>query len=68
MQSKYKNFLCFKNLTLLPYDKKLINLSMLENNEIEYLKQYYMEIDELITPLLSPAARNWLISELSMFI
>ncbi len=67
-QSKYTNFLCFKNLTLLPYDKELINLSMLENNEIEYLKQYYLEIDELITPLLSSPAKAWLRNELSIFL
>ncbi len=38
---KQKNgFLCFKQLTCVPYDKRLINITMLTNDEINWLNDY----------------------------
>ena len=66
-KSSHANFLCFKNLTLLPYDKKLIKLEMLNEGEIDYIKQYYKHIENEVKPLLSEEAKEWLSEEISLF-
>ncbi len=36
-----KTFLCFDTLTLIPYEKKLINKSLLNENELNYVNNYH---------------------------
>jgi Xaa-Pro aminopeptidase len=39
-KSKHDGFLEFKNLTLIPYEKKLIDYNMLNKAEINYIRKY----------------------------
>jgi len=56
-------YLGFENVTLVPYERKLINLSMLNKREIEFINQYYQEIREKVLPHLShnQKAHQWLL-------
>ncbi|OEY86962.1 aminopeptidase [Wolbachia pipientis] len=40
VDKKANNFLCFKQLTCVPYDKRLIDMSMLTKDEINWLNDY----------------------------
>jgi Xaa-Pro aminopeptidase len=59
-ESETPGFLEFENLTLVPYDKNLIDLTLITKVELEYLKSYYEKIVKLIGPNLSPKAQEWL--------
>ncbi len=65
-KSTEAHYLEFDNLTLVPYSKDLIDLKMLNNEEITYLKQYYQAISELVCPLLSSKAKDWVEQELGL--
>jgi Xaa-Pro aminopeptidase len=58
-ESDHLNFLEFENLTLVPYAKELIDFNMLERRHLEYLRQYYQKIRDLIYDLLSIHAKKW---------
>lgn len=60
------NFLGFEMLTLVPYAKNLIDFSMLSNQEILFLKDYYKKIDSNISPLLSKDEKVWLSWQLQL--
>ncbi|KAF2077691.1 hypothetical protein CYY_001007 [Polysphondylium violaceum] len=65
VQTPFNNgtFLGFENVTLVPYERKLINLSMLNAQEIALINQYYQEIREKVLPTLShnTKAHQWLL-------
>lgn len=58
--SEYPNFLCFKNLTLVPIDKRAINKYLLNDEEITWLNIYHQEIFEKISPYLNSTEKEWL--------
>ena len=49
----------FKNLTMVPYAKNLIDFSMLTKQEFSQIKDYYSEINEKIRPRLPIKSREW---------
>ncbi|MBF8246380.1 MAG: M24 family metallopeptidase [Rickettsia sp.] len=55
-----KNFLKFQNLTLVPYDKQLIDKKLLTEKEIEYINAYYEDVMKYIYPELSKRAQKWM--------
>ena len=57
---KNKNKKFFKNLTLVPIDFDLINLKLLNNNEIIYLKSYHKYIYKNLSLYLNKKERIWL--------
>lgn len=59
---KKDNYLCFDTLTLVPYDSKMIDKTILTQDEISYIRKYYDKIHELVYPLLSFEAKKWFIS------
>ena len=59
---KDKNKLCFKNLTLAPIDKELINFKLLNRNENKYLSKYHLEVYSKISKYLNVKEKNWLAS------
>ncbi len=59
-----KNYLEFDTLTLIPYEKDLINYGMLNIDEINYIKQYYQKIKKQVFPLLSIRGQKWLSNQL----
>lgn len=64
--SEYGKFFEFEDLTLVPYCKKLINMSMLDETEIMQIKNYYNQISTIILPLLDKDSAIWLESELKI--
>ena len=58
---EYGNFLQFETLTLVPIDKKLINVELLNKQELAWINSYHKKVFETINPLLSDAnEQKWL--------
>ncbi len=58
---KIKNVLKFKNLTMAPIDKDLINEKLLTFDEKEYLLKYNLEIYTNISKFLNKKEKKWLL-------
>ena len=56
----YNRFLAFDPLTLVPYDRRLIDTSMLTKKEIGQVNGYHAKVREAIAPLLDRADLAWL--------
>ncbi|WP_440919220.1 M24 family metallopeptidase, partial [Candidatus Pelagibacter sp.] len=57
---KNKNKLYFKNLTLAPIDKDLINFDLLTNDEKNYLWEYNLDIYTKLHKYLNSSEKKWL--------
>ena len=60
--SQKNNSLYFKNLTLAPIDKDLINYSLLDKIEQDYLFKYHLNIYAEFSKHLNKKERLWLAS------
>lgn len=49
---KNRGFLTFETVTLVPIHTKLLDLSLLTDNEIEYLNNYHLRCLNTLRPLL----------------
>jgi len=58
---KEKNNLKFKNLTYVPIDKDLIDYTILNKSEKEYLFEYHLEVYNLLSQYLNKKEKNWLV-------
>ncbi|GAB4386458.1 aminopeptidase P family protein [Albidovulum sp.] len=56
----HREMLCFRTLTLVPIDRRLIDADALGAAERAWLDAYHRSVAERIGPLLEPAARRWL--------
>ena len=56
-------FLSFEPLTLVPFDKKLIDPDYLTPFTRKLLNDYHERVCNEIMPLLGPAEQEWLISQ-----
>ena len=59
---KIKNKICFKNLTLAPIEKDLINFNLLTKLEKNYLFKYHLDVYSKLSKYLSLNERKWLAS------
>lgn len=59
----HNNYLEFSTLTLVPYNKALIDFGQLNAIEIDYIEHYNQKINQLVYPSLSLAAKKWLRSQ-----
>ena len=59
---KIKRKLIFKNLTLAPIEKDLINFKLLTTKEKNYLFNYNLEVYSKISPFLNRNEKKWLAS------
>lgn len=50
----------FENLTLAPYDRRLIDITLLTSEEIEWVDRYHLDVAERLMDLLDEATRSWL--------
>ncbi len=50
----------FARLTLVPFDIRLLDTSLLSAAEVDWLNGYHAEIRQQIAPLLDEATRHWL--------
>lgn len=60
-KAPYDNFLQFKPLTLVPFDWKIINSTLLIPQEKNWLNNYHKQITDLIYPHLNKNEQTWLI-------
>jgi Xaa-Pro aminopeptidase len=58
------SFLQFHMLTLVPYEKELIDFNLLTSTELQFLSDYYRKIDEKIMPHLSEMGKKWLAEQI----
>jgi len=59
---KINNKLFFKNLTLVPIEKDLINFNLLTKNEKNYLFEYHLYVYSKISKFLNKNEKEWLVS------
>lgn len=51
----------FKNITLCPYDRNLIDLDLLAPRDVKHINEYHKEVRGKVMPLLTEDfAREWL--------
>lgn len=58
--SEFGQFLEFETLTLFPIDKNLIDVSMLTQQELDWLNNYHQEVYNKLAPMLTPDEQAWL--------
>lgn len=54
---------CFENITVAPYDRRLIKHSLLNQSDIDHIDAYHAKVWSLLSPKLDPkesVAMNWL--------
>ena len=59
---KVGNNLIFKNLTLAPIEKDLINFELLTKKEKDYIFNYHLEVYCKLSPFLNKKEKKWLAS------
>jgi Xaa-Pro aminopeptidase len=60
LTSASKPFLRFETLSLAPFDRRLIDPSMLDGWELAWLNAYHVLVANQVGPHLDAAARGWL--------
>ena len=55
-----REMLGFETLTLVPFDRRLIDPALLTRDELAWLNAYHAEVRRKIEPLLKGADRSWL--------
>lgn len=55
-----RQFCKFEPLTLVPYDRNLLDITLLRPDEIEYIDNYHAKCREILYPDLTEAERTWL--------
>ena len=58
--NEFGEFLCFKTLTLVPYDIELIDETMLTEKEKELIFEYNRRITDALQPYLTGEENKWL--------
>ncbi len=59
-QSEFGRYLKFETLTLCPIDTRCIDVSLLDDQEIDWLNQYHEVVRERLAPRVSGDALAWL--------
>lgn len=59
-KNEYGQFMYFENITLVPFDLDLVEVSQLNETEKRYLNEYHAKVFEKIAPLLSEEEAEWL--------
>ena len=55
-----REMMCFETLTLAPIDRNLVEPSLLDDEEIDWLDAYHAEVRATLTPLVDPDTAQWL--------
>lgn len=59
-ETEFGQFLGFDTVSLCYIDKSLLDISMLDEKEINWLDSYHMEVFDKVSPFLSEAENEWL--------
>ena len=62
-KSKRKNFLEFETLSLVPFERKLINKSMLNWEQINWINDYHKTVKKKIYKYLDNEEKTWLLNK-----
>jgi Xaa-Pro aminopeptidase len=68
LSTEFGDFYAFETLTLCPFDKNLIDLSLLSNEEIDWLNAYHQKIFDQLSPSLAFEEKRWLMETIDFFI
>ncbi|XP_037636017.1 xaa-Pro aminopeptidase 2 isoform X1 [Sebastes umbrosus] len=73
VHTKYgHNYLTFDTVSLVPYDRKLIDTSLLSSEQIQWLNKYYETIRRLVGPELDQQGlreeKNWMFKHTESFV
>lgn len=52
-RDEFSNYLCFENLTLVPYENKLMDFDLISKENLNYIDKYHENIRNKIEPLLN---------------
>ena len=63
IHSRHKGFLEFRNLTLFPYEKQLIDLDLLTNEQKEWINRYHSEVYNKLKKYLKQNEKLWLLKK-----
>ncbi|KAM9795128.1 xaa-Pro aminopeptidase 2 [Neosynchiropus ocellatus] len=72
VQTKYgRDFLTFEVISLVPYDKKLIDTSLLSPVQLQWLNKYYQKIRDILSPELDSQGlkeeKDWMMKNTEPF-
>lgn len=60
IENEYGQFLKFETLTLFPIDKTLIDTSLLQADELEWINHYHHNVWTNLSPVLDEDSQKWL--------
>lgn len=60
ISENYPDFLCFEPLTLVPFDNRLIDISLLNTEEKQWLNAYHSHVYIELSPVLAILEQEWL--------
>lgn len=60
METEFGKFFKFKTVTLFPYDLRLIDTSIMTDDEIQWVNDYHQMVRSRLTPLLNEDEATWL--------
>ena len=63
--TEFGPFYQFKTLTMFPYDKKLIDVNLMTDQEIEWVNEYHKQVYARLSPLLTDQEKDWLAEKTS---
>lgn len=61
--TEFGEFMCFDNLTLVPFDPDAVEPSLMSEREKMWYNEYQKKVYEVISPLLNDDERQWLKKE-----
>lgn len=65
-KTSYGQFMGFEPLTFVPFDKELINTSLMDAEEQRLLESYHKKVYDNISPYLDSEERKWLAKACAM--
>ena len=63
IETKFGKFLAFETVSLCPIDRKLIDVSLLEQSEIDWINAYHERVYERLSPQLEAVEQQWLAAQ-----
>ncbi|MDE5960125.1 MAG: M24 family metallopeptidase C-terminal domain-containing protein, partial [Duncaniella sp.] len=59
-ETEFGKFYAFETITLCPFDRSLFDVSIMSDDEIEWVDNYHHTVYDRLAPLMSESERAWL--------